>query len=197
MEVAGQNHRPRCVIVSDHGLFADLLAMILAAAPDLPLDIVEIASSSDGGIRACDAHRPDVVLLDLGLEDGRGADVADHAAAMISDARVVVVSRQSEARSFNALLGLLANLFQSPVSPGTTRAATSGRRLARMLSRREREVLALIGQRLSSRVIAERLKVSLHTINAHRKNIAHKLGVQGVNLALVAHDYREQLARHR
>lgn len=205
--------RLRCVIVSHHRLLTDLLTMTLSAAPDLPLDVVAIAASSAAGIKACDQHRPGVVLIDDALPHGGRFGVAEHVAATLPDTRIVVVAAHGgddvkpagqrrqmrgvvrEACTFNALQAILVDV----VGLGGGRAAANGssagggRRLAKALSRREREVLSLIGQRLSSRAIADRLAVSVHTINAHRKNISRKLGVQGVHLALVAHDYREQL----
>ncbi|MDR0711953.1 MAG: helix-turn-helix transcriptional regulator [Prevotellaceae bacterium] len=48
------------------------------------------------------------------------------------------------------------------------------------LSAREREVLKLVAQGLSSNVIAKRLSISVHTVQAHRKNITAKLGVKSV-----------------
>ena len=45
-----------------------------------------------------------------------------------------------------------------------------------LLSRREREVLALVAEGLSEREIAERLTVSPHTVHRHVANIRHKLG---------------------
>jgi DNA-binding NarL/FixJ family response regulator len=48
---------------------------------------------------------------------------------------------------------------------------------ARALSNRELEVLSLIGQGLSSEAIAERLFLSLKTIESHRSNLRIKLGL--------------------
>ena len=197
-------------------MFADLLAMTFAAAPDLAIDIVEVAPSVAAGIAACDGHRPDIVLLDLDLPDGSGIAVAEHVAAALPDTRVIVLSGQTntfvcpphvgaavhavvdKAHAFQELQVILADLGE----PSTERGGPTGplpgrRRLASILSKREREVLALIGQQLSSVEIAGRLGISLHTINAHRKNIARKLGVRGTNLALVAYEYREQVTRRR
>ena len=204
--------RPRCVVVEDHQMFGDLLAISFAAAPDMAVDIVEITPSVAAGIAACDRHKPDVVLLDLKLPDGPGNAVAEHVAATLPETRVIVVSGQSstfvcppelascidgvvnKADAFHALQVILAGLFQ-PADGGKGGSLPQGRRLTTILTRREREGLALIGQRLSSREIAERIGVSLHTINAHRKNIARKLGIRGTHLALVAYEYRSQLDR--
>jgi DNA-binding NarL/FixJ family response regulator len=209
---AAPARRPRCVVVEDHQMFADLLAISFAAAPDVAIDIVEIATSVAAGIAACDRHKPDVVLLDLKLPDGPGNAIAEHVAATLPETPVIVVSGQSstfvcppelasciygvvnKADAFHVLQVMLAGLFQ-PTANGNGGSLSPGRRLTTILTRREREVLALVGQRLSSREIAERIGVSVHTINAHRKNIARKLGIRGTHLALVAYEYRSQLAR--
>lgn len=48
------------------------------------------------------------------------------------------------------------------------------------LSEREREVLLLVAKGLSSKEIADRLNISVHTVNTHRKNITHKTGIKSV-----------------
>ena len=48
------------------------------------------------------------------------------------------------------------------------------------LSDRENEVLLLVAQGLSSKQIAEKLNISLHTVNTHRKNITRKTGIRSV-----------------
>jgi DNA-binding CsgD family transcriptional regulator len=45
------------------------------------------------------------------------------------------------------------------------------------LSDREYEVIALIAEGLSYTRIADQLHLSAHTVNTHRRNIMHKLGV--------------------
>ena len=48
------------------------------------------------------------------------------------------------------------------------------------LSDRETEVLLLVAQGFSSKEIAEKLHISVHTVNTHRKNITHKTGIKSV-----------------
>jgi DNA-binding NarL/FixJ family response regulator len=61
-----------------------------------------------------------------------------------------------------------------------------------VLTRREREILALIGAGLSSRIIAERLGIAYKTVDAHRQNIARKLEARGI-AQLVKHAIRAGL----
>lgn len=46
------------------------------------------------------------------------------------------------------------------------------------LSEREHEVLSLIGKGLTSREISEKLFISIHTVNSHRKNLLRKLDMK-------------------
>lgn len=48
------------------------------------------------------------------------------------------------------------------------------------LSSRELDVLVLVAQGLSSKEIADRLCISVHTVNTHRKNITRKTGIRSV-----------------
>lgn len=49
-----------------------------------------------------------------------------------------------------------------------------------MLTKREMEVLQLIGQELTTEQIATRLQVSIPTIETHRHNLLQKLGAKSV-----------------
>lgn len=50
---------------------------------------------------------------------------------------------------------------------------------AHQLTAMEREILRMIGEAMSSRDIAERLSISVRTVDTHRYNITHKLGLNG------------------
>ncbi len=48
-----------------------------------------------------------------------------------------------------------------------------------LLTRRQKEILALVAQGKSSREIAEELYIGIHTIDTHRKNMIRILGIKG------------------
>ena len=48
------------------------------------------------------------------------------------------------------------------------------------ISSRETDVLVLVAKGLSSKEIADKLHISVHTVNSHRKNITHKTGIKSV-----------------
>ena len=58
------------------------------------------------------------------------------------------------------------------------------------LSAREREIIALVREGLTTRAIAERLSLAEFTVSTHRRNLMHKLGVHGMaDLVRFAHEH--------
>ncbi|XRD86215.1 hypothetical protein ISN73_10700 [Dyella acidisoli] len=67
-------------------------------------------------------------------------------------------------------------------------AATEHSQLLASLSDRERHVLRLVGQGLTSKEIARHLLISPATVRKHRENISRRLALHGLApLALLAH----------
>lgn len=62
------------------------------------------------------------------------------------------------------------------------------------LTARERSIICLITKELTSREIGERLQISPHTVERHRKNIFNKLGVRNV-VGLVNYAHKHGLNR--
>ncbi|MDB5264210.1 MAG: hypothetical protein JWQ14_3493 [Adhaeribacter sp.] len=55
-----------------------------------------------------------------------------------------------------------------------TTAGTTGLRTKNILSKREKQIVKLVAEGYSSKVIADQLFISFHTVNTHRKNIIGK-----------------------
>jgi DNA-binding NarL/FixJ family response regulator len=149
---------------------------------------------------------PDVLVVDLGLPDGNGADLIRRAARLRPDCDALVVTvfgddqhviGAIEAGATGYLLkdsppGELARCIRelraggAPISPSIAR-----RLLARMrapadkpaaaqsspLSEREAEILRLVAKGLSFAEVASALGISAHTVVAHVKKIYRKLAV--------------------
>lgn len=208
--------RLRCVIILYNRMFRDLVTTMLHATPGLTIDVVGSAGTVADGIATCDRSKPDVVLLEVGLPDGTGATVAEHLASTRPEARVVVISGQSstfewpatirrsayavirKADSFDALQAILASVSASRTGTATPAARRARHpslgQCVRLLSPREREILALIGASLTCQEIANKIDVSIHTVHTHRKHIVSKLGVTGRKIAVVACRFRDQIA---
>jgi DNA-binding NarL/FixJ family response regulator len=189
-----------CVIVEDQSMFLDMLGSMLTLRGGVR--VVELVRSVADGRAACKKHRPDLLVLDITLVDGNGLDVAKSFVKIDPEGRVIVVSGNASdfvcpgwlTRALQAVIDK-NDTFQSlrrelddllgPARPATTspqRDAAPGS----LLTSREAEVFALIGEGLTSREIGERLKISEHTVQTHRKRAAAKLGTQGDELTRIA-----------
>ena len=181
---------PRVLVVDDHQLFGEAVALALEQAG---MEILKVASNARGALAAARQHRPDVVLLDLDLADLDGMEVGRRILRSFPATKVIALADQREARAVRQALHIgfcgyltkktpLAQLVRSirsaigglVVVPHETSDAES--QLA-VLSPREREVLSHLVEGLASREIARRLSLSRNTIRTHVSNILAKLEV--------------------
>ncbi|GLC26952.1 DNA-binding response regulator [Roseisolibacter agri] len=161
-------------------------------------DMTVVAEGGDGAeaVALFEAHRPDVVLMDLRLPrlDGVGATraiVAAHPAARI----VALTSYDGDADIYRALdagaCGYLIKDMLGTEVVGAVRSAATGKRviptevanrLAEFVPRvdltaREIEVLRLAAKGLRNRAIAQRIGRTEATVKVHLRNVMAKLGV--------------------
>lgn len=180
----------KCVLVEDEVMFAQMLAAMLQSVRGL--EIVASVHTVEAGMAACQEHRPDVLILDLGLPDGEGLQVASKAAHVRPDTRIIVLS--SQAASFVAPAAL-NHCVHAVVDKARTYAVLQRELVALMregptgaaqpeevLSPRELEVFHLLGRGLMSKEIGAELGIATETVSLHRKKIASKLHIHGSEL---------------
>lgn len=181
----------RILIVEDQLMLQQLLMNMLNRLPGL--EVVGSAATAAEAIGACAALRPDLMILDVALPDGDGLQVAQALHVLRPSARVIILSsfastveRPPELRSaivaildknraFQDLLGEINQLLPT-ASDDLWEDTTID---INQLTQREREVLLEIGLGRSSKTIAERLSVSVRTVETHRHRISRKLGISG------------------
>src|SRR5687767_9795098 len=184
----------KVMIVDDHPLVRVGMATVVNQQPDM-----KIAAEADGGPRVLELfreHRPDVVLMDLRLRGDSGTRLTTAIRAEFPAARVLVISNYDGDEDIHQALeaGAMGYLFKSVVEDelvDAIREINAGRRYlpkgvaARLhehesgmrLTRREEEILDLLGKGLSNRELGEVLGVSEDTVKTHLKSLFRKLQV--------------------
>jgi DNA-binding NarL/FixJ family response regulator len=180
------------VIVEDHVLFEQMFRLTIESVGGV--EVLAVAHTAKEGIKACQAHLPDLLLLDLALPDKSGLVVAEALAKCRPEARTIIVS--GEADTFQCpkkLRPFIYSVLDKTLPLGEVMREINGLRESliknpaptrdeRPLSVREIDILGLIGQGLANKEIAARAFISIQTVQTHRKHIAAKLGVSGAEL---------------
>lgn len=202
------SRRLRVLLADDHTLVRAGIRRILEGQPD-----IEVVAEADDGAAALDRMRtaePDIAVLDLKMP-GSELDLVRAAKALRPAMKVIVLTMHAGpeyvARAVrggadayllkdSAVQDLVAAVEavaagRSYFSPSiqqqlagllrTGSAAVPGRPA---LTDREREVLTWLARGLSSRQVADELAISVRTVETHRSNLMHKLGVKSVALLI-------------
>ncbi len=190
----------RLLIADDHPLLVSGLASVLAELPD-----VNVLEPVENGRQLLDRLRRtpvDLVLLDLNMPKLDGIEALKRIKVDFPQTKVIVFTSYDqpklirEIRAMGAEGYLLKNSPAPVLKEAITTVAAGGTWFAEekpdvpsppglvddfmrkyQLTTREVEIIRLVGRGLTTKTIAERLFVSEFTVNAHRRNICRKVGV--------------------
>lgn len=181
----------RILIVDDHPTIRSGLRSMLAKEPDF--EVVGEVGSALSAAAAVERLKPDVVLLDLGLPDVRGAG-AVKALREAGVQSILVLTASGSADLVRECLQMGALGFLLKTAPedqlfGAVKRVCSGERVVddsllgalfeappAGLTPRELEVLGQVADGLTNRQIASKLGVSEDTIKTHLSRSMEKLG---------------------
>jgi DNA-binding NarL/FixJ family response regulator len=194
------------LLVDDQALVRAGFRMILEAEPDI--DVVGEAGGGRGAVANAEALKPDVVLMDIRMQDLDGIEATRRIVRDEESPRVLVLTTFDLDEYLYEALRAGASGFLLKDAPedqllaairvvsagGSLFAPSVTRRLIEefakrsapggsapalaQLTDREREVLTLIARGLSNAEIAAKLVVSEHTAKSHVSSILRKLGLR-------------------
>lgn len=187
----------RLFLVDDHPLVRDGLRARLGAMPGL--EIVGEAGSAAEALAQVDTLRPDLMLVDVGMKDMNGIELAALLLQRPAPPHVVMLSMYDNPEYVQRALQAGAHgyvLKDAPASEivaaieavsagGTFLSPAVSKKLFRnqaarpLLTPREAEILTALGRGESSKQIARSLGLSVRTVDAHRQSIKRRLGIDG------------------
>jgi two-component system response regulator NreC len=191
--------RSEIVIADDHGVVRSALRALLEA--ERGLEVRAEAGEIGDAIALVTELRPAVLVLDLSMGSGSGLEAIPRAIEASPETRVVVVTMHDDPATARAALEAGASAYVLKASAASelvnaVRDAVRGRRhigaemrakLERQppeedpeseLTKRETEVLGLIALGYTNNEVAEKLGLSVRTIESHRVHVQQKLGIQ-------------------
>lgn len=185
----------RAVIVEDHDALSRGLELVLGKAG---IDVIGSARTEQEGYEVIVRERPGLAVVDLGLEEGSGVELARRIAESQPDVGVLIYTGlddqgllrealDSGARGFALKAGPARDLVAaaravaaggSYVDPHLTFLLGEAAAEVAVLSPREGEVMALLAGGLKGPQVAERLRISSDTVRTHIENAMQKLGAR-------------------
>jgi DNA-binding NarL/FixJ family response regulator len=195
----------RVVLVDDHRLVREALRVALERERDIA--IVGEATDGNDALKLVRKVKTDVVVLDVAMPDMNGIEGAARIHARHPNVKILALSAHADKRY---VLEMLNNGAAGYVTKGAAgrdlvqairtvaaggsylsaevagavvegvRDTRSGTKGSQLLGRREREVLQLVAEGHRSPAIAERMFISVATVEAHRRNIMRKLNLHTV-----------------
>ena len=196
--------KTKIYLVDDHLVIRSGLRMLLEGETDV--EIIGEAGSAGEALNALSELKPDVVLMDISLPDLSGIEATREIKRLWPEIAVVALTIHEDEEYFFKMLDAGASGYvpkrAAPEELITAiHVARSGDvylypSLAKLLvkdyvldqgsgkastrddlTRRQKEVLTLLGEGVSNLEIAERLKISPNTVARHRENIMQKLNL--------------------
>lgn len=194
----------RILIVDDHAVLRTGLRMLLSSQPDMT--VVGEAADGETAVESARTTTPDVVTLDLTMPGRGGLSILEMLRKEHPAVRVLVLTMHDDPAYLKAVLaaggaGYVTKTADESEVLAAVRAVSQGRTYfslsmndalirtllgteskttaissEEILSEREREVLVLIAQGYTNQQVADRLFLSVKTIETYRSRIMSKLG---------------------
>lgn len=194
----------RIAIIDDHRIVTQAISGLLTQFKDFK--VVGVGYDGKSALELVVSQKPDLLILDLQLPGLSGSELLPIVKKAYPHLRVIILTASQIKQTWQKVLALGADgialksvasevlvegirqvvqgqMFIDPVIQEELSRHDSGvylslpDELAQQLTRREREILLLVLNNLTSKQIAEKLDISDRTVSKHRENIYHKLGV--------------------
>lgn len=196
----------KIAIADDHQMFIDGLQSLLKGNKNMSITCT--ANNGDTLIQALEQSPVDVILMDVNMPVMDGIETTKQVKQKYPDTRVIMLTMFSSKDYIEKLLRAGANGYilkntgkeelttaiervmqgESYFSKEVTERIMEGLQGKKKennlhmveLTEREKDVLRLIVQELTSHEIADKLFISFHTVETHRKNLISKLQVKNI-----------------
>ncbi len=191
----------KVIVVDDHKIFRTGLEMILNGITDVK--VVGSAANGNELLEILKQQETDLIFMDIKMPDINGIELTRIVRQEYPETKIIALSMYGEIEYFNKMIDagadgfLLKNTQENELEQAIINVTEGSSYFSKefistinkqdwyktrsshvVLSKRETQVLELICQGLSNQEIAEKLHISPHTVDGHRRSLIVKTGVK-------------------
>lgn len=197
----------KIMLADDHAIVRQGLKSLLTEEEGF--EVVAEAKNGKEAVKIACELMPDIIVMDVGMPELNGIEATRRIAKDCPRVKIIALSMHYDKKFVSGMLlagasgyllkdsiyedlvnairavlrgdGFLSPKIANVVIEGFSRGHVDQKEeKAQALTSREREVLQLIAEGLSSKEIAGKLCISLNTVEKHRKNIMEKLEIHNI-----------------
>ncbi len=192
------NKHINILIADDHQIFLDGLKMIFSDHKDWKI----VAEAKDGTevLHYFNTTKIDLAILDVNMPKPNGFDLSKNIKQNFPNCKIMILSMYGDEQFMNEFVKMGVNAYvlknagkqelleamnavlnnETYISKALRSSNKNDDSFVKSLSltQREKEIITLLAKEKSSQEIADTLFISIYTVNTHRKNILHKLGIK-------------------
>ncbi|MCH5717726.1 response regulator [Niabella hibiscisoli] len=185
-------------IVDDHYMIIEGIQSLLMHEKDISW--MGHATSAASCLAFLKSNQPDVILMDINLPDKTGIDLCKEVKTLYPSIFIIGLSTFNQHSFISKMMDngasgyILKNATRPEImeaintvikgklffSAEASHALQQSPDISIILTRREKEVLELIADGLTNNEIAEKLYISITTVDTHRKNLLSKFDCRNV-----------------
>lgn len=198
----------KVIIVDDHQIFVDGVKVLLQEMD--AIEVIGQANDGIDLLMLLQKESPDVILMDVNMPNMNGVEATKKVVSKYPDIKILMLTMHDNALYIEKLIKagahgyILKNTGKTELykaiqtvmngqpfySAAVTQRIMEGlqkkKKVAQdvmhvQLTDREKQVIVLIAQEFTTNEIAEKLFISHHTVESHRKNLISKLQVRGTS----------------
>jgi two-component system response regulator NreC len=195
----------RLLVADDHGVLRAGLIALLNSEADM--QVVGEADDENSVVSLALEKHPDVILMDISMPDAGGIDATRRIRQLVPEAKILILTfhedkelmqeairsgamgyilkRAIKSELINAIHAVMrGELYLHPAMArllfleNNSLPAQSAKAYSEPLTAREIEVLRLIAQGYTNSQAADKLKISVRTVEYHRGNLTTKLNLR-------------------
>lgn len=197
----------KVIIADDHAIIREGLKSLLEKKG---IQVIDIAKNGREAVEKAISLKPDIMMMDISMPDLNGVEATARIRQEVPHTRVIALSMHSSKtiidkmfasgasgyilkesafdEIYDAIQGVIRGNFY--LTPSIARMYVDDQGIScgswetlpkfNKISKKEREILQLVAEGEKTRQIAEKLSVSIKTVETHRRNIMKKLNIFSV-----------------